>query len=221
MLLPGLREQVCAANQQLPAEGLVTWTSGNVSGRDPETGLVVIKPSGKRFHELTPADMVVVDLTGKVVEGHLGASSDTAAHVYVYAHREDVFGVTHTHSTFATAFATAGRSIPVYMTAIADEFGCEIPLGDYAPIGGDAIGKEICRSIGRSPAILMKQHGVFTVGPSIDAALKAAVMVEDVAKTVWYASQLGPLTPLPADEVAANHDRYTNRYGTDAASQGR
>ncbi|RSM40365.1 L-ribulose-5-phosphate 4-epimerase [Amycolatopsis balhimycina DSM 5908] len=220
MLLPELREQVCTANRQLPAAGLVTWTSGNVSVRDPETGLVVIKPSGRMFDDLTPNDMVVVDLDGKVVDGDLGPSSDTAAHLYVYANRDDVRSVIHTHSTFATAFATAGLSIPVYMTAIADEFGCEIPLGDYAAIGGDAIGKEICRSIGRSPAILMKQHGVFTIGASIKAALKAAVMVEDVAKTVWYASQLGPLTPLPEAEITANHERYTHRYGTATASQG-
>ena len=220
MILPELRAQVCAANRRLPALGLVTWTSGNVSAIDPTTQLVVIKPSGRLFDELTPEDMVVVDVNGKVVEGKLGASSDTAAHVYVYKHREDVRSVVHTHSNYATAFAAVGRSIPVYLTAIADEFGTEIPLGAYASIGGDAIGREICRSIGTSPAILMKQHGVFTVGHSINAALKAAVMVEDVAKTVWLASQIGELAELPAAEVAANFDRYANRYGTTAASQG-
>ena len=219
MILPELRAQVCAANRRLPGLGLVTWTSGNVSAIDAVTRLVVIKPSGRLFDELTPEDMVVVDVDGQVVEGTLGASSDTAAHVYVYKHRDDVGSVVHTHSNYATAFAAVGRSIPVFLTAIADEFGTEIPLGAYASIGGDAIGREICRSIGKSPAILMKQHGVFTIGRSINAALKAAVMVEDVAKTVWLASQIGQLSELPAAEVAANFDRYTNRYGTAAASQ--
>jgi L-ribulose-5-phosphate 4-epimerase len=127
--------------------------------------------------------------------------------------------VIHTHSNYATAFAAVGRSIPVYITAIADEFGAEIPLGAYASIGDDAIGREICRSIGSSPAILMRQHGVFTIGSSITKALKAAVMVEDIAKTIWLASQIGELRELPKEEVRANHERYTQRYGTASASQ--
>ena len=220
MVLEQLREAVCQANRLLPQLGLVTWTSGNVSARDPDTGYVVIKPSGRLFDELQPADMVVLRPDGEIVDGDLGPSSDTAAHLYIYAHRPDVGSVIHTHSNYATAFAAVGRPIPVYITAIADEFGGEIPLGAYAPIGGDAIGREICRSIGRSPAILMRQHGVFTVGSSIGKALKAAVMVEDVAKTVWLASQIGQLERLPDHEVAANHERYTTRYGTASASSG-
>lgn len=220
MILEQLREDVCEANQRLPALGLVTWTSGNVSARDAETGYVVIKPSGRLFDELEPADMVVLAPDGTIVDGALGPSSDAAAHLYVYAHRPEVASVIHTHSNYATAFAAVGRSIPVYLTAIADEFGGEIPLGAYAPIGGDAIGREICESIGQSPAILMRQHGVFTVGATINKALKAAVMVEDVAKTVWLASQIGDLEQLPDEDVAANHERYTTRYGTAAASHG-
>ncbi len=218
MLLPELRAEVCKANMALPAHGLVTWTSGNVSGRDPESGLVVIKPSGKLFEELTPENMVVVDLDGNVVEGDLGPSSDTASHVWVYRHRDDVGGMVHTHSNYATAFAAVNRSIPVYLTAIADEFGCEIPCGGYASIGGKEIGQEILRSIGPSVAILMKNHGVFTIGKNVTKALKAAIMVEDIAKTVWLALQIGTPDILSPEETAANYDRYQNRYGTMQAS---
>ncbi len=218
MILEELRVEVCKANQALPANGLVSWTSGNVSGRDPAANLVVIKPSGVLFEDLTPAKMVVVDLDGRVVEGSLGASSDTASHVYIYQHRPDVMGVVHTHSNYATAFAAVGKPIPVVLTAIADEFGGPIPCGGYARIGGRQIGEEILRSIGNSAAILLKNHGVFTIGKSVQAALKAAVMVEDVARTVWLALQIGQPDELPALEVQANYDRYQHRYGTKDAS---
>jgi L-ribulose-5-phosphate 4-epimerase len=218
MLLEQLRRQVYRANMALPANGLVSWTSGNVSGRDPESNLVVIKPSGVLFDELSPENMVVVDLEGKIVEGTLGASTDTASHVYIYRNRPEVMGVTHTHSNYATAFSMMGKPIPVYLTAIADEFGGPIPCGGYARIGGRQIGEEILRSIGNSPAILMKNHGVFTIGKSVQAALKAAVMVEDIARTVWLALQLGQPEELPAEEVAANFERYKTRYGTFDAS---
>jgi L-ribulose-5-phosphate 4-epimerase len=219
MMLEKLRLEVYRANMALPANHLVTWTSGNVSGRDPETNLVVIKPSGVLFEDLTPENMVIVDLESRLVEGDLGPSSDTASHVYIYKHRPDVMGATHTHSNYATAFAAIGKPIPVYLTAIADEFGGPIPCGGYARIGGRQIGEEVLRSIGNSPAILMKNHGVFTVGKSVQAALKAAVMVEDIARTVWLALQLGQPDELPADEVAANFERYQNRYGTKDASR--
>ena len=208
-----LKEELVTLHLELPRNNLVAWTSGNVSARDPETGFVVIKPSGIRYERLTPADMVVVDLGGHVVEGRHKPSSDTFAHVYVYRHRPDVNGVVHTHSTFATAFAAAGKPIPPVLTAICDEFGGTIPVGAYAKIGGDEIGQEIIRSIGSSPAILMKNHGVFTVGPTPEAAVKAAVMVEDVARTVFYALQLGPLDEIPPEEVARAHKRYTDEYG--------
>jgi L-ribulose-5-phosphate 4-epimerase len=219
MTLRSLRDEVCRANRALVSEGLVTWTSGNVSGRDPGSGLVVIKPSGVKFPDLTPESMVVVDGDCRVVEGDLGASSDTASHVYVYNHRPDVFGVVHTHSTYATAFAAVGRSIPVVLTAIADEFGCEIPCAPYARIGDRGIGRTIVEHIGSSLAVLMRQHGVFTVGASVEQALKAAVMVEDVAKTVWHALQIGQVEPLPEEEIRANHERYSTRYGTADASR--
>jgi len=219
MRLMALREEVCRANRALLDEGLVTWTSGNVSGRDPETGLIVIKPSGLKFPELTPENMVIVDPDTRLVEGDLGPSSDTASHAYVYRHRPDVMGVVHTHSNYATAFAAVGRSIPVVLTAIADEFGCEIPCAPYARIGGQQIGRTIVEHIGPSLAVLMRQHGVFTIGTSVEKALKAAVMVEDIAKTVWLALQIGEIEELPAEEVAANYERYSTRYGTMDASR--
>jgi L-ribulose-5-phosphate 4-epimerase len=219
MRLMELRARVCRANQALLSEGLVTWTSGNVSGRDPDTGLIVIKPSGLMFPELTPENMVIVDPDTKLVEGDLGPSSDTASHAYVYRHRPDVMGVVHTHSNYATAFAAVGRSIPVVLTAIADEFGCEIPCAPYARIGGQQIGRTIVDHIGPSLAVLMRQHGVFTIGDTVEKALKAAVMVEDIAKTVWLALQIGEIEELPAEEIAANYERYSTRYGTMDASR--
>jgi len=213
MYLDQLREEVCRLNLELPRNNLVAWTSGNVSGRDPETGMVVIKPSGVPYDELTPDNMVVVDLDGKVIEGQLRPSSDTFAHVYVYRHRPEIHGVVHTHSTFATAWAAVGKPIPAVLTAISDEFGGPIPVGAYAKIGGDEIGKEIIRSIGSSPAILMKNHGVFTIGKTPGEAVKAAVMVEDVARTVFYAMQLGQPDEIPPDEVERAHRRYLDEYG--------
>jgi L-ribulose-5-phosphate 4-epimerase len=212
-MLDELRAEICRLHAELTRNGLVTWTSGNVSGRDPGTGLIVIKPSGVRYEDLTPDNMVVVNLDGKIVEGKHKPSSDTFAHVYVYRHRPDVNGMVHTHSTFATAWAAAGKPIPPVLTAICDEFGGPIPVGAYAKIGGDEIGQEIVRSIGESPAILMKNHGVFTIGKTPEAAVKAAVMVEDVARTVFYALQLGQPDEIPAEEVARAHRRYLEEYG--------
>jgi L-ribulose-5-phosphate 4-epimerase len=213
MLEESLRREICLLNQELPRNGLVAWTSGNVSGRDAATGLVVIKPSGVPYEELTPETMVVVDLEGKVVEGAYKPSSDTLAHLYVYRHRPEIKGVVHTHSSYATAWAAVGRPIPPVLTAISDEFGGPIPVGAYAKIGGAEIGREIIRSIGDSPAILMKNHGVFTIGKTPEAAVKAAVMVEDVARTVYFAMQLGTPQEIPADEIARAHRRYLEEYG--------
>jgi L-ribulose-5-phosphate 4-epimerase len=213
MLLERLREEIWRLHAELPRNNLVSWTSGNISGRDAESGWVVIKPSGVPYAELTPEAMVVVDLEGKVVEGKLKPSSDTFAHVYVYRHRPEVNGVVHTHSTFATAWAAVGRPIPAVLTAICDEFGGPIPVGAYARIGGDEIGQEILRSIGSSPAILMKNHGVFTIGKTPETAVKAAVLVEDVARTVFYALQLGQPDEIPPEEVARAHRRYLEEYG--------
>lgn len=215
MLLSKLREEVCAQNCELPANNLVAWTSGNVSARDPETNLVVIKPSGVQFRDLTPENMVVVDLDGKIVESTHKASSDTASHCYIYRHRPDVFGVTHTHSRYATAFAALGRSIPCVLTAMSDEFGGDIPCGGFALIGGEEIGKVVVETLtgSRSPAALLQNHGVFTIGKNAEGAVKAAVMTEDIAATVWLALQLGQPLPISTENIDRLYDRYTNVYG--------
>jgi L-ribulose-5-phosphate 4-epimerase len=213
MRLERLREELVRLHAELPRHRLVVWTGGNVSVRDPDTGLVAIKPSGVRYDDLTAESMVVLDLDGAVVEGDFKPSSDAASHLYVYRHRSDVNGVVHTHSRFATAFAAVGRPIPVYLTAQADEFGGPIPCAGFAFIGDDSIGQLVVDGIGRSPAILLKNHGVFTVGPSAEAAVKAAVMVEDIAATVWAALQLGTPDVLDDDAVERLHRRYTTVYG--------
>jgi L-ribulose-5-phosphate 4-epimerase len=212
-MLESLREQVWQLHLELPKNNLITWTGGNVSARDPETGLVVIKPSGVRYEDLRPEHHVVLDLQGNIIEGGLKPSSDAASHLYIYRQRPDVNGVVHTHSPYATAFAALGRPIPVVLTAIADEFGGPIPCGGFALIGGEEIGKVVVESIGGSPAVLLKNHGVFTIGASAAAAVKAAVMVEDVARTVWIALQLGVPDEIPPEDVAKLHHRYTHVYG--------
>jgi len=212
-MLEELKEKICALNQELPKSHLVVWTSGNVSGRDVKTGYVVIKPSGVKYEQLRPKDMVVVDLQGKILEGQGKPSFDTATHLYVYRHRSDVNGVVHTHSNYATSFAALGEPIPVYLTAIADEFGGSIPVGAYCQIGSEEIGKEIIRSMGKSPAILMQNHGVFTIGPTPEAAIKTAVMVEDIAKTVFLALLRGTPVEIPKSEVERAHKTYMGTYG--------
>lgn len=212
-MLEDLKRRTCLLNKELLTAGLVTMTSGNLSARDPETNLVVIKPSGVLYPSLVPEDMAVVTLEGVQMEGRLKLSVDTATHLYLYRHRPEANGVVHTHSNYATAFAALGRSIPCALTAIADEFGGPIPVGEYAPVGEEEIGREIGRAIGSSKAILMKQHGVFTIGDSPEAALKAAIMVEDVAKTCFLAMQMGTLEELPAEEIARAHRHYLEKYG--------
>jgi L-ribulose-5-phosphate 4-epimerase len=217
-MLEKLRQEVYQLHLELPKNGLVIWTTGNISGRDLETGLVVIKPSGIMYDDLTPEDLIILDLNGTIVEGKLKPSSDTATHLYIYRHRSEVGGIVHTHSPFATAFAAIGKPIPPYLTAICDEFGESIPVGGFAPIGGEEIGREVIRSIGTSPAILMQNHGVFTIGKNPKAAVKAAVMVEDAARGMFYAYQLGKLMgtepiPIAPEMVAQLHRRYMEEYG--------
>jgi L-ribulose-5-phosphate 4-epimerase len=212
-VLEEIRQDVLELNLELPKNNLVNWTGGNVSVRDKDSNLVVIKPSGVRYDRLRQEHMVVVDLEGKVVEGRLKPSSDTASHLYIYRHRTDVFGIVHTHSAYATAFAAVGREIPVFLTAQADEFGGPIPCGPFALIGGEEIGMAVVETLGRSPAVLLKNHGVFTVGETGEAAVKAAVMVEDIARTVWLALQIGQPEVIAPDLVERLHDRYTNVYG--------
>jgi L-ribulose-5-phosphate 4-epimerase len=213
--LAALRQEVCALHAELTRYQLVVWTAGNVSARVPGHDLLVIKPSGIAYEDLTPANMVVCDLHGRVVEGEHAPSSDTEAQAYVYRHLPQVGGVVHTHSTFATAWAARGEAIPCVLTMAADEFGGEIPVGPFAVIGDDSIGRGIVETLRghRSPAVLMRNHGVFALGPSARAAVKAAVMCEDVARTVHVARQLGEPVPISPEHVDRLFDRYQNVYG--------
>lgn len=210
-----LRRTVCDLHAELTRNNLVTWTAGNVSGRVPGEDLFVIKPSGVSYDDLTPESMVVCDLDGKLVDGELSPSSDTDAHAYVYRALPEVGGQVHTHSTYATAWASRAEAIPCVLTAMADEFGGEIPVGPFALIGDDSIGRGIVETLAghRSPAVLMRNHGVFTVGKNARAAVKAAVMCEDVARTVHIARQLGEPLPIPAADIDRLYDRYQNVYG--------
>ncbi|MBV6699692.1 L-ribulose-5-phosphate 4-epimerase [Kitasatospora aureofaciens] len=210
-----IRRQVSDLHQELVRYNLVVWTAGNVSARVPGEDLLVIKPSGVSYDELSPGNMIVCDLDGKVVEGEHAPSSDTAAHAYVYRHMPEVGGVVHTHSTYACAWAARGEAVPCVLTAMADEFGAEIPVGPFALIGDDSIGRGIVDTLRghRSPAVLMQNHGVFTIGKDAKAAVKAAVMCEDVARTVHLARQLGEPLPIAQADIDSLNHRYQNVYG--------
>ncbi|MFI5706581.1 L-ribulose-5-phosphate 4-epimerase [Kribbella sp. NPDC051620] len=210
-----LRATVSALHAELVRYGLVAWTAGNISGRVPGEDLFVIKPSGISYDDLTPDSVVVCDLDGNLVDGELSPSSDTAAHAYVYRARPDVGGVVHTHSPYATAWAARNEAIPCVLTAMADEFGGEIPVGPFALIGDDSIGRGIVETLAgsRSPAVLMRNHGVFTIGKDSRAAVKAAVMCEDVARTVHLARTGGDPMPIDPEHVDSLYRRYQTVYG--------
>jgi L-ribulose-5-phosphate 4-epimerase len=210
-----LRATVAALHGELVRNGLVAWTSGNISARVPGADLMVIKPSGVAYAELTPEVMVVCDLSGAQVAGSLSPSSDTASHAYIYRHMPLVGGVVHTHSRYATAWAARGEPIPCVITAMADEFGGAIPVGPFAPIGGEEIGRAVVGTLTghRSPAVLLRSHGVFTIGVTAAEAVKAAVMCEDAAHTVHLARLHGDMTPLPAEQIDALYRRYQDEYG--------
>jgi len=210
-----LRAEVAHLHADLVRSGLVVWTAGNVSARLPGTDLMVIKPSGVDYDHLGPENMVVCDLDGNVVEGGLAPSSDTAAHAYIYRHLPHVGGVTHTHSTYAVAWAARGEAVPCVLTAMADEFGGAIPVAPFALIGSDAIGRAVVDTLcgSTSPAVLVQNHGPFTIGRTARDAVKAAVMCEDVCRSVHIARQLGEPLPIAPDDIASLHDRYQHHYG--------
>mgnify|MGYP000965908574 FL=1 len=213
------RERVARLHAELPANGLVVWTAGNVSERVPGADLFVIKPSGVRYSELSPDNMTVCTLEGEKIDdgtpSSLSPSSDTAAVAYVFRHMPEVGGVVHTHSTYATAFAALHRPIPCVLTMMGDEFGGEVPVGPFAIIGDDSIGRGIVETLrsSRSPAVLMANHGPFTVGKNAEAAVKAAAMVEEVARTVATAQLLGDPVPVAQEHIDALYQRYQNVYG--------
>ncbi len=209
-----MRDEVCYVNKMLPAARLVTMHSGNASGLDRSTGRLLIKPSGVDYETLQPEDLVEVDLeSGQVIDSRMRPSVDLPHHLYLYRHLPAIGGIIHTHSNYATAFAAVGRSIPLCLTAIADEFGDAIPCTPYVDNEGDHIGQAILQHANRAPAILLGSHGVFAWGTSARAALKAAVMVEDVAKTVFFAMQLGQPQAIPPEEALKWYERYHHRYG--------
>jgi L-ribulose-5-phosphate 4-epimerase len=214
-VVAALRAEVARLHAELPRWGLVVWTAGNVSARVPGNDLLVIKPSGVGYDELTPEAMVVTDLEGKLVDGDRSPSSDTAAHAYIYKHMPEVGGVVHTHSTYATAWAARGEPIPCVLTMMADEFGGEVPVGPFSLIGDDSIGRGIVETLRRhrSPAVLMQNHGPFTIGPTAKAAVKAAVMCEEVARTVHIARQLGEPITIAQTDIDSLYVRYQNAYG--------
>ena len=213
------REEVAALHAELTRYELVVWTAGNVSGRVPGAELMVIKPSGVSYDELSAEVMVVCTLDGDKIEdgtpASLTPSSDTAAHAYVYRHMPEVGGVTHTHSTYATAWAARGQEIPCVLTMMGDEFGGPIPIGPFAIIGDDSIGRGIVETLrsSRSPAVLMQNHGPFTIGRDARASVKAAAMCEEVARTVHATMQLGEPIPIPQEFIDRLYDRYQNVYG--------
>lgn len=219
--LATLREQVATLHGELVRYGLVAWTAGNVSGRLPGGERFVIKPSGVSYDELTPESMVVCDLDGNLLAGDLQPSSDTAAHAYVYRHMPEVGGVVHTHSTYASAWAARAEPVPCVLTAMADEFGGPIPVGPFALIGDDSIGRGIVATLQghRSPAVLMQNHGVFSIGRDARDAVKAAVMCEDVARTVHVARQGGPLVPIDPADIDRLYARYQGVYGQQSPTQ--
>lgn len=210
-----VRRVVCDLHAELPRWGLVVWTAGNVSQRLRTADLLVIKPSGVSYDELTPESMVVCDLDGNLVDGTRSPSSDTAAHAYVYRHMPEVYGVVHTHSTYATAWAARGEPVPCVLTMMGDEFGGDIPIGPFALIGDDSIGRGIVETLreSRSPAVLMQNHGPFTIGKDGKAAVKTAAMVEEVARTVHIARQLGEPIPIAQHHIDSLYARYQNVYG--------
>ncbi len=212
-MFDALKKKLWELHEILFKNGLVVWSNGNVSLRDAASGLILIKPSGVRYDQLHPEMMVVMDMQGNVVEGDLSPSVDAQTHLYLYRHKPEVNGIVHTHSPYATAFAAVGQSIPMLLTQMADEFGAPIPCTEYAPVGTEEIGKAILHVIGECSVALVKQHGVFALGKSVEDAVKAAMIAEVSAKTILMAKVLGKPEEIPEEEVKRAHKRYLEKYG--------
>jgi L-ribulose-5-phosphate 4-epimerase len=212
-MLGSLKERVLKMLMELPKNDLVCLTSGNVSARDPESGLVVIKPSGVPYMELDTDALVVLDMEGKVVEGKLKPSSDTASHLYIYRHMSDIMGITHTHSPYATAFAAAAQPVPVYFSETAEEFGGEIPCSEFVLIGDQAIGEQVVKYAEKVHAVILKKHGLFTIGESPEKAVNLAILAENSAYIAWLSLQIGKPLPIPEEDIKALYYRQQNIYG--------
>lgn len=225
-MLEQLKEQVCKANLLLPQHNLVVFTWGNVSGIDRESGLFVIKPSGIAYDELTPDDMVVVNLKGEKLEGKLNPSSDTATHCELYNHFQSIGGVVHTHSRWATIWAQAGRGIPAYGTTHGDYFYGEIPCtrsmtpkeiaGEYEVETGKVI-VETFNGINPEdiPAVLVKSHGPFTWGKDCEEAVHNSVVLEELAMMAWYTEGISSApTLIMQQELLDKH--FLRKHGANA-----
>ncbi|MCY4068781.1 MAG: class II aldolase/adducin family protein [Acidimicrobiaceae bacterium] len=213
-MLEALREEVCAMNLELPANKLVVATGGNVSGRDPDSGCVVIKPSGVSFEALDPSSMVAVDPSGRVLEGALKPSVDLGIHLHIYEHRPDVFGIAHTHSPYATSFAARGEDLPAALTPLTHLIGGGVPCTRWATPAAEDTGAAIMEAVGDSGlAALADRHGVFTMGRSAGEALKVALHVEEAALTIRMAQLSGPVTALPDEEIQRCFAWYRESYG--------
>ncbi|MEM6387784.1 MAG: L-ribulose-5-phosphate 4-epimerase [Pseudomonadota bacterium] len=212
-MLEALKEEVCQQNHELPRNGLVVGSGGNVSGRDPESGLVVIKPSGVKFERLTPETMVVVNPDGNVVEGEMKPSVDTGIHLFVYRHRKDVQGMCHTHSPYATSFAARGERIPAVLTPITHILGRDVPCSRYATPGEVDTGQAIVEAADGGMAVLVKAHGVFTMGKSATEATSIAIYLEEAAKTMHLAMLRGSVEELPQKEIDRCYAWFRQNYG--------
>ena len=225
MELPDLREQVCAANRELVAAGLVTLAFGNASAVDRAADVMVIKPSGVAYERLTPADMVIISLaSGQVVEGALRPSSDTPTHLELYRHFVSIGGVVHTHSQFAVAWAQAGQAIPCLGTTHADHFRGSVPVtrqltvaeiaGEYEVATGLVI-VETLTALGmdplQMPAVLIASHGPFTWGRSAMDAVTNAVALEAVAAMAHRTLTLEPQVPAITEQLLARH--FDRKHG--------
>ncbi len=213
MLYPELREEVCAMNLELPKQGLVVWTGGNVSGIVRETGHVIIKPSGVQFEELTPENMVVTDMEGHVVEGDYKPSVDLGIHLYIYQHRADIGGICHTHAPYCSSFALLGQDLPAATTPIAHLLGHDVRCTEYVRPGFVETGRAIIDTIGDGYAVLVKKHGPFTVGPTPTYAVKVAVYLEEAAKTIHLAMLRGEVERFSPGELERSFNFYKTEYG--------